>query len=168
MWRWCRCKSPFRSKWTYIVAFLRKVWIFVGFHSSPISGKELPITSVSKFLMNLLCRQSQNLCPKNAKPVFTGCCGRIFLSIWAVSFALRVNTMLIFRSGEFPFISVGQKPKNCLFPHLPNFLSLFLCTWKFTFLSDSFTEEPAKGEGQAYLHLTVTRITSIYIMLPVF
>lgn len=35
--------------------------------------------------------------------------------------------------------------------------SLFYCTWKFTFLSDSFTDKQAKGEGQAYLHLTVTR-----------
>lgn len=65
--------------------------------------------------------------------------------------------MLIFRSDEFPLISISQKPKNYLFPYLPNFLSLFKCTWKFTFLSVSFTEEQAKGEGQAYLHLTVTR-----------
>lgn len=65
--------------------------------------------------------------------------------------------MLIFRSDEFPLISISQKPKNYFFPYLPNFLSLFKCTWKFTFLSVSFTEEQAKGEGQAYLHLTVTR-----------
>lgn len=120
------------QKQTCIVAFLGKVWIFVGFHSSvSYEEKSCPITSFSKFLMNLLCRQSQNLCPKNAKPVFTGCLGRVFLSIWAASFALRVNTMLIFRSDEFPLISVSQKPRNCLFPYLPNFC--FSGPWNYLF-----------------------------------
>lgn len=111
----------------------RKVLIFVDFHSGPIWGKSCPITSFSKFLMNLLCRQSQNLCPKNAKPVFTGCHGRVFMLIRAVSFAFRVSTMLIFRSDEFTLILFSETPKNCLFPHLPIFPVLVYLEIYFSF-----------------------------------
>lgn len=149
---WYRCKSPFRNK-CILLLFLERFEYLCVFILVLFEEKSCPTTSLSKFLMNLLCRQSQNLCPKNAKPVFTGCCRRLFLSIWAVSFALRVNTMLIFRSDEFPLISlippVSQKPINWLFPHLPNFP--FLVYLKITSLSGFFTEEQDKGEGEAYL-----------------
>lgn len=66
------------QKQTYIVVFLERfeyLWVFT---LVLYEEKSCPITSFSKFLMNLLCRQSQNLCPKNAKPVFAGCRGRVF------------------------------------------------------------------------------------------
>lgn len=64
--------------------------------------------------MGLLGRQSQNLCPKSGEPVFYWWLLGFSLSIWAVSFALRVkdyaNICCLFTSVELSFhLVMGQK-----------------------------------------------------------
>lgn len=111
--------------------------------------------------MDLLGRQSQNLCPKNAEPVFTGCCGRFSLSIWAVSFALRVKTMLIFvtylEKMSCPFFHLAMEQKIASFLIFPISFLFFSVAGDLLFSQIPLHRNIRKGEGQVYLHLAPTR-----------